>query len=101
MSDGLSMDRDPAPDAQTLASSFLAASIEARVTLACRLRNDHAHPGQRLALSFPPPLDVDADVLRRGAKQLDKEVGGAIGDCGVLNKFLRRPRMTESFTSFF
>jgi hypothetical protein len=32
----------------------------------------------------------DADVSRLGAEKLDKEVRGAVGDGGVLNKFLRR-----------
>ncbi len=31
----------------------------------------------------------DADVSRLGAEKLDKEVRGAVGDGGVLNKLLR------------
>ena len=49
-------------DATHLATLLLAQSIDPRIALTCRLRNDRAHPGQRLALSFPPPLDVDADL---------------------------------------
>lgn len=54
-----------------IATSFLDRSSAVRLSVACDVRDDKAHPGQTLSVNFPAPLSISGDLVIQQAQLVD------------------------------